>query len=223
MTTSVTTGRALGRRGLLALEVLLGVAVVVADVIVPTLVLLALLGLSLAVRHEHLRDVGLRRPERPWALVGAMAVFATAWTLVQLSLVLPVTEHLSGQEQDVSDFARLEGDLALLLALLALSWTLAAMGEELAYRGYLFTRITQVFGSGTTGLVVAVGTTSVVFGLAHREQGVVGVVVTAVDAVAFSLLRLRHGTLWAPILAHGLNNTIGFVAFYLVGPVRPFW
>jgi hypothetical protein len=28
---------------------------------------------------------------------------------------------------------------------------------------------------------------------------------------------------WAPVLAHGFNNTIGFVAFYAVGPVYGLW
>jgi CAAX protease family protein len=63
----------------------------------------------------------------------------------------------------------------------------------------------------------------VFFGLAHSEQGVVGVVAVAIDAVAFSVLRYRYKTLWASVLAHGFNNTIGFVAFFLVGPIHGFW
>lgn len=37
------------------------------------------------------------------------------------------------------------------------------------------------------------------------------------------MLRLRYGTLWAPVLAHGFNNTLGFVTFFLVGPVHGLW
>ena len=28
---------------------------------------------------------------------------------------------------------------------------------------------------------------------------------------------------WAPILAHGFIDTIGFVSFYLIGPVHGLW
>jgi membrane protease YdiL (CAAX protease family) len=66
-----------------------------------------------------------------------------------------------------------------------------------------------VLGSGVVGLVVAVGVSSVLFGLAHTEQGTVGVVVTFPDALLFSFLRLCYRNLWAPVLAHGFSNTIG--------------
>jgi uncharacterized protein len=111
----------------------------------------------------------------------------------------------------------------LLVGLLALSWTLAAVGEEAAYRGYLQTRMAQLFGPGQGALVAAVVVSSLLFGLAHTEQGIVGVAATAIDAVAFSVLRYRYKTLWASVFAHGFNNTIGFVAFFLIGPIHGFW
>ena len=43
------------------------------------------------------------------------------------------------------------------------------------------------------------------------------------DAVALSWLRLHYGTLWAAVLGHGFNNTIGLVTFFLVGPVGALW
>jgi uncharacterized protein len=53
---------------------------------------------------------------------------------------------------------------------------------------------------------------------------VIGVVVTTLDAIFFSLLKQKYGgNLWAPVLAHGFSNTIGLVAFYFVGPVYGFW
>jgi membrane protease YdiL (CAAX protease family) len=111
----------------------------------------------------------------------------------------------------------------MLGALLLLSWTVAALGEELAYRGYLFTRVTDVAGSTRFGVVLAVVVTSVLFGLAHTEQGLIGVLVTFLDAIFFSVLRLRYRTLWASVLAHGFNNTIGLTAFFLVGPIYALW
>lgn len=61
------------------------------------------------------------------------------------------------------------------------------------------------------------------FGLIHTEQGIVGVLVTTIDAVFFSVLRLRQGTVWAAVLAHGFNNTIGLTAYYLAGPFYAPW
>jgi membrane protease YdiL (CAAX protease family) len=136
---------------------------------------------------------------------------------------MPVVNHISGSTQDLSDFAQLHGNVGMLFGLLVLSWVLAAVGEETAYRGYLLTRVAQLLGSGRAAIVVAVLASSALFGLAHSEQGTVGIVVTSIDAVAFAVLRFRCRTLWASVLAHGFNNTIGFVAFFLVGPVHGFW
>ena len=61
------------------------------------------------------------------------------------------------------------------------------------------------------------------FGLAHTEQGAVGVLLTTCDAVFFCVLRYRYRTLWASVLAHGFNNTIGLTAFFLFGPFTGLW
>jgi len=129
-----------------------------------------MLAVSLAVRRQGLASLGLRRIPRPGPLAWQVLAFTAGWTLLQLVLIIPVLEHLTGQRQDVSQFAEVEGNLGLLLALLALSWTLAAFGEELAYRGYVLTRLRDILPTGTLGLVVAVLLSSVLFGLAHTEQ-----------------------------------------------------
>ena len=37
------------------------------------------------------------------------------------------------------------------------------------------------------------------------------------------LLHAVVATIGISVLAHGFNNTIGFVAFFLVGPIHGFW
>ena len=106
--------------------------------------------------------------------------------------------------------------------MLLLSWTLAAVGEEFSFRGYLQTRIREVL-PGSLGVLIAVLLSSVLFGLIHTEQGVIGVALTTIDAIFFSVLRYRFLTLWAAILAHGFNNTIGMVSFYIAGPFPGLW
>ena len=104
-----------------------------------------------------------------------------------------------------------------------LSWTLAAFGEELAYRGFLLTRLRQVLPAGAVGTVLAAVAAAVLFGWAHNEYGVVGVIQVTLDALFFTVLRFRYRTLWAGVVAHGVVNTIGIVAVFLVGPVAALW
>jgi uncharacterized protein len=208
--------------GVAAAEALAATAAVLLDLLIPSLVLLGMAAVSLAVRRQGLGSLGLRKvPAGPLAL--RMLGFAVVWTFLQLGLTMPLANHLSGSRQDLSGFADVEGNLALLLLFVALSWTLAAFVEELAFRGYLLTRMREALGSGRRATVVAVVVSSLLFGSVHSEQGLIGVLVVSLDAVAFSVLRLRYRTVWASVLAHGFNNTIGFVALYLVGPVYGLW
>jgi len=203
--------------------VTVAVAAVLLDLLVPTFVLLGLAAVSLAIRRDGPGTLGLSRPRHAWRMVGEVLGVSVVWTLVTFALVVPVVERLVGDRRDVTMFESLEGDAGVLLGMLALSWTLAAVGEEVAYRGFVLTRLREVLPAGTASLVVAVGITSVLFGLAHTEQGAVGVVLTTIDSVLFATLRLHYGTLWASVLAHGFLNTIGLVTFFLVGPVYGLW
>jgi hypothetical protein len=207
-----------------AIEVAIASIAVVADVVVPTLVILLIATVSLVVRHDHIATLGFRRPQHPARMAAQVFGVVAAWSVLQLAVIMPVVNHATGRRQDLSDFEDLRHNVALLALLLALTWTIAAFGEEIAYRGFLPRRIRDVVGDGRAGIVSAVLVSSVLFGLAHTEQGLVGVVVTFLDALLFSALKLHYDdNLWASVLAHGFSNTIGLVAFFLVGPTHGFW
>lgn len=226
--TDVAPARDRRRRGgwwtvLTVVELVLAGAAVLLDLGLPSLVLLALAGVSLLLRREPLRTLGFHRL-RPWGRrLLEVAGLAVAWTAVMFLLVMPVVERVTGDRQDVSQFAELEGDVALLLTFLALSWTLAAVGEELAFRGYLLTRITDVIGTSVAARAVAVVAVALLFASIHGEQGVAGMVLVFVDAVFYGAMRYRFRSLWASVVAHGINNSIGMVAFFLVGPFTAPW
>jgi membrane protease YdiL (CAAX protease family) len=203
-------------------EVAAACAAVALDLLVPTFVLLAMTVLSLVIRRTGPASLGVHSaPALP--LVAKMFVVAVVWSLFQLAVTMPIANHVSGTKTNLSDFKDLEGNLGMLAGLLLLTWTLAAVGEELAYRGYLQTRMRELFGSGRVGLVVAIVASSLLFGIAHSEQGLVGALTITMDGLVFSVVRYRYKTLWASVLVHGFNNTIGFIAFFFVGPVYGFW
>jgi len=152
-----------------------------------------------------------------------VVAMATAWTVLTFVLIQPGLGHLLGQREDMSQYAGLQGNLPTLLGLLAVSWTLAAFGEELAYRGYLLTRLREVLPAGTVATVLASVAAATLFGWAHNEYGWVGVAQVTLDALFFTVLRFRYQTLWAGVLAHGVVNTIGIVVVFSVGPVAALW
>ena len=200
------------------------VATVLLDLFIPTLVIIGLMVISLLIRREHLVVMGFKRPISWLGMAGFTFVITLFLQLFDVGLVMPILNRLTGTTIDYSGFASLQGNLGQLLLLLALSWTLAAVGEELAYRGYLQKVLGDLFGSGQTGVLLTVIISSLVFGLAHTEQGIIGVVVTTIDALVFSWLKRKFdNNLLAAILAHGFYNSIGVITFYFTGPIYGLW
>jgi membrane protease YdiL (CAAX protease family) len=205
-----------------AIEAVAAAAAVLLDLLIPSVVLLAMAAVSLVLRRQGVGTLGLTR-FKGWGLVGKMFAVALVWSVFQLSVTMPIANHVSGKKQDLSAFDDLQGNVGMLAALLVAGWLLGALIEEFAYRGYLLTRIREALGNGRVGLWIAVLVSSLLFGVAHSEQGLVGVLIVTIDGVYFSVLRLHYKTLWASALAHGFNNTIGFIAFFLVGPIHGLW
>ena len=205
------------------LEVVATAAVVILDLVVATLIILPMVAVSLAIRRQKPSVLGFHRSPRVLRMVAVVFGLTVAWDVLQVGLTKPILSRISGERQDLSQFDGLQGNLGSLLLFLALSWTLAAVGEEIVYRGYLPLRIADIFGGTGVGVFAGVVLSSVLFGLAHTEQGAIGVVLTFLDALFFSFLRWRFKNLWAAVLGHGFNNTIGLGTFYLVGPVYGLW
>jgi len=206
-----------------AFEVALAATAVILDLAVPTFVILALMVVSLLIRRQGLSTLGLHRVKHGWALAGKMLAFAAVWTLFDVGLLKPVENHLTSAQQDMSQFMSLHGNLGMLLTWLVLGWVVAGFGETLAFVGFVQTRLTEVVGCTGARLAGAVVLSSVLFGLLHTEYGIVGVTVSAVNGAFYCVLRYRYRTLWAPILAHGFIDTIGFVSVFLIGPIYGLW
>jgi len=205
-----------------AIEAVVACALVIADLAVPSIVLFAMAAVSLLVRRAHWSSLGFHRA-RHMGLVPKMFAFAILWSLFQLSVTMPIANHVSGKQQDLTGFNDLQRNVGMLIGFLVLGWTVGALVEELAYRGYLQTRVRELFGSSTAAVITAVVVSSLLFGRVHSEQGLIGMLVVTVDGIAWSVLRYRYKTLWASVLAHGFNNTIGFIAFFFVGPIHGMW
>ena len=142
--------------------------------------------------------------------LGAVAVLqAASW------LLSPVLESAFGAGRDLGRFAEVEGSLPALLRVLALSWTFAAFGEEIAFRIVLLLGLLSVLGRSQIAIGVAVLMQALVFGLVHLYQGPTGVVSTTISGLIFgATIVLARGAIWPAALAHGINNTIGLLMLY---------
>jgi membrane protease YdiL (CAAX protease family) len=213
------------RRGprpeLLPIEIALFVAIFWADakgwIPVSKTPLLLLVGWgSLRIRGLRARDVGLRIPAG-WPRIVAIGVaWGVAMWLLEFFFTMPMLQRALGYWPDLTDFNGLVGNLPLLGVYLALNWVLAAFGEEMVWRGYALPRAAEFLGSGTRAWVLALLVVNVAFGLAHLYQGPSGVIQNVVAGVLLGVLYLATGrNLVAPMVAHGIGNSIDMTVMYL--------
>ena len=196
--------------------ILMGVAVYALGYLpFPILPLFLVAWASLRLRHMRWRDVGLKRPDRWLPTIGFALIVGIGYQVLDIILIAPLLQHLTGEGIDLTLFSDLQGNLILLILFLAVSWTEAAFIEELFFRGYLFNRITDLAGRERPGIIVALVCTSLLFGAAHTYQGISGMVDTALAGLMLGLLYLfARRNLWLPILTHGIIDTVGFLLIF---------
>jgi membrane protease YdiL (CAAX protease family) len=205
-------------------ELLISAAVIMLDLFIPTLVILVLIAVSLLIRHDNISTLGFKRPSSWLKMAGFSCLVVVLLQLFEIGITMPILNHLTGTTIDYSEFAHLKGNIGQFFLFLTLSWTLAAFGEEIVYRGYLQKTLSSIFGHGSLGVILTIGISSLLFGLAHTEQGLTGVIVTTIDALVFCWLKRKYDdNLWATILAHGFYNTIGVLIFFFTGPIYGLW
>jgi membrane protease YdiL (CAAX protease family) len=180
---------------------------------------LFLLGwISIRLRGLRWRDLGLRAPA-PDSLLKCLnigAVVGAAMEALELFVTQPLLTKLFNQGPDLHELGRLIGNWKLLILGIVLSWGLAAFGEESVYRGYLTNRVAEVFGASKKAWVAAAMLVTLLFGFSHFHQGPTGVVENIIDGGILAALYFATGrNLWAPIMAHGIQDTVDVLLIYL--------
>jgi membrane protease YdiL (CAAX protease family) len=209
------------RRWFLLVELLIVAALFYGDFkhLVPfskTPFLLLLAWLSLRLRNLRWKDVGLDGSESlsKTILIGVSAGIGIE--LLELFVTQPFLVHLSGKMPDLSQFQILRHNPKMLLIGLVLTWTLAAFGEEMVYRGYLMNRIAGLGGDSRLAWMVSLILVNMLFGAAHMGQGITGMIENAIDGTLLGVLYLRGNcNLATPIIAHGITDTVDLLLLFL--------
>ena len=203
----------------LLVELALVAAIFLADRYLPvskTPYLLAVGWVSLWLRRVGWRGVGFSR-YRSWPLTLALgAAVGILMEAFELFLSQPLLVRLTGKQPDLSDFVRLHGNIRWTLIALALAWTLAAFGEEMVWRGYLMNRVADLGKRTRPAWVISLLAVNVLFGFAHRYQGITGIIDEGLMGVLLGLVYLGTGrNLSVPIVAHGVADTIDLILIFL--------
>ena len=211
------------RRGVSALELLVGAALVVGHNVfhvVPNEVLILPI---LAIASMRLREgrfawasLGFKRPDS-WTRIILIAIAAAAMRLVLGDHVIdPLTSHVWPAAHLPARAAEIPGHLGKALQAFGLVWSFAAFGEEFSYRGYLLNRAAEAGGGTTTAFWLAAIASAVLFGYGHYYKGPAGLIDSGIAGLILAAAYLASGrNLWTCILAHGFIDSVGAAVLYL--------
>lgn len=202
------------------LEILLFIAIVIADAyglvpITQTLFLLPLVWLVLKLHREQWSMIGFKKPDRLGQSIAIGVGVGVLMELLGAYLTTPWISSWFGVEPDYTGLGGIRGNVTMLIVFLLLSWTLAAFGEEICFRGFLMQRLARVFGDNRAAWIISLVLSSILFGWGHTEQGVSGWIQEGLNALMLgALFLMAKRNLTVPIVAHGVSNTLAFVLIY---------
>jgi membrane protease YdiL (CAAX protease family) len=171
--------------------------------------------ISLRVRRLQWRDIGLRLYQN-WARTLALGIlFGALMEALELFVTQPLLVRWLHHYPDLSDFKDLVGNYKLLLVYLALTWVLAAFGEEMVHRGYVLNRIADLLRGAPSRWALSLVIASLAFGFGHYDQGLTGWIENTIAGLLLGGMYLYFGrNLAVPIVAHGVTDTIDFLIIF---------
>ncbi len=175
--------------------------------------------------------LGLRLRGQGWTHFGLSSKYVNLRTVLLSLLVFVVAvlgfivgsiimANIAGipEGADMSGYNYLQGNLPMLLGALLAVFIVSSFGEEVIYRGFLITRISEMGGNGKNWLKVAVLISAIIFGLVHFEWGLTGIVQTGFMGLALGIsFILVKRNLLALVLAHAYLDAILMIQMYLGG------
>ena len=208
-------------RALSAFELLFGAFVVIGHNvfhIVPNeVIILSVIGLaSIRLRDGKWSSMGFKRPAS-WSRIFLIALAAAVLRILLGQFVIePVTGCFWAPPSAPKLANEIAGNVKIALLALLLVWTFAAFGEEIAYRGYLLTRASDIGTRSTMAYWLGIVIVSILFGYGHYYKGPAGIIDSGIAGFILGTAYMVAGrNLWACIFAHGFIDTFGVIdAFF---------
>lgn len=182
-------------------------------VVAANAVMLALVWLGLRLRGQKADSLGLTMRFAGWKAIAwgfakSLAVLVMAMAGFILGSIIMMNLAGAPQQADVSGYDFLKGNLTLFIVSLASIYFFSSFGEEVIYRGFLITRLEELFGGARKALVGAVLISSLIFGLAHFGWGLTGMVQTTFMGLALAVsFVLFKRNLWVLVAAHAYMDS----------------
>lgn len=160
----------------------------------------------LAYRGQSWSAIGLGRTSGIRVLAGTLIAVPLCYAAVLIAV--PLFMSLIGMSME--DMMRERGEFFDMVPqmprwLVPLVAVFVGLHEEALFRGFILSRLRALCGSTIAAVLIS----TLIFGILHAYQGMIGVVQTGTVGLVLAVVAVRSRSIWPAILAHGIFNTIG--------------
>lgn len=179
-------------------------------------VLLIIIWLLLKTNKENFSSIGFSFQRFSFKAVWVGAISAIAlFAFLQyaffplLNMVVPL------HQADLSDFSKVRHNPFNYIFFVLLGFIGGGFYEELAFHGYIFTRIEKVL-KGKYALLISYILTNLIFGFYHWQLGASGIINALMAGLSYHALALKFNrNLWYAFFFHGFFDAIAFTYIFL--------
>ena len=177
---------------------------------------LLVIGIIYLLKHYGWSDLGLNKP-KSWKKTIGIGVSVALITQITAGLIQTLLFQLGLGTTNFSSFAPIKGNIGVLVVYLIISWTTAGIGEEIIWRAFMIGQTARLFDEKREGWIIGLIVSTILFGLIHAYQGIVGIIMTGFIGLIFGIMYLKSDhNLWMTIIAHGTAGSIGFLLLFFL-------
>ncbi len=188
---------------------------------IANILMLIYVWIGLKLRGESWQDFGLTFNPISWR--GGIKVLLLSFLVLVLALAgfiigSIIMANITGipEGANMTGYDYLKDNIGMLLLTLAGVYIVSSFGEEVIYRGFLITRISQIGTDSKKATIIAIILSSIIFGLIHYSWGPMGMVQTGFMGLALGICYIKlKRRLWILILAHAYMDTILMIQMYM--------
>ena len=192
---------------------LIALSTIQPGIIIPLLV--AIFIISMKTRRIRWAWIGFDLPKAKLSHILLGILLAGIYFLLFNFIIDPIVDTWL-PPANLAAFEGVRNHLEQLLIWLVITWSVAAVFEELIFRGYLINRLIDLLGESFPMKFIIVILAGAVFGFVHFYQGWHGVITAGMIGVLQSVVfLLNKRKLLIPMVIHGTFDTIGFMMLYI--------
>ena len=200
-------------------DLMRGIVIVWTSYIIMFLIIL----IGLKLRNQSIQEFGIHFQKPTFShslkvLGWSIVVFVLGTGGFILGSILMANITGIPESADFSNYEYLRGNIGMLILTLAGVYVISSFGEEVIFRAFLITRISELLGHSRIGIYFAVIVSAIIFGLAHYEWGAMGVIQTGFMGLMMGIFYIwLERRLWILVIAHMYMDTLLIVPFYFGG------